>query len=89
MSQDHLPIQYTLEIYEPDDDSAVAAVFKSNTPFMPLAKGDYINTSSFTMSAPQGILVVISVEHILWEIEGKHLAQKVCIRTSKVDNPFK
>lgn len=88
MTQNKLPVEYTLEIYEPDDDSCVAAVYKSDMPFMPLAKGDFINTSAFTMSDPQGILEVVSVEHIFWELENKHIAQKVCIRTKKAENPF-
>lgn len=81
MSDNNLPTQYTIEIYEPNDDSCVAAVYHSKTPFMPIAQGDFINTSMFNMSAPQGILEVASVEHIFWIIEGKHQTQKTCIRT--------
>ena len=88
MQETNLATKYILEIYEPDDDSCVAAVFSSDTPFMPLAKGEYINTSVFTMSNPQGILQVVSVEHMLWEIEKSHQTQKVCIRTKKVKDPF-
>lgn len=88
MNKPNLTTKYVLEIYEPDDDSCVAAVFSSDTPFMPLAKGEYINTASFTESVPQGILQVVSVEHLLWEIEKSHQTQKVCIRTIKADNPF-
>ncbi len=88
MPESNLPTKYILEIYEPGDDSCVAAVFDSDTPFMPLAEGEFINTSSFTMSTPQGILQVVSVEHILWVIEGSHQTQKVCIRTKKAENPF-
>ena len=79
-----LRIDYTLEIYEPDDDSCVAAVFHSDKPFMTIAKGDYINTSFFTLSTPQGHLVATSVEHIIWEIPNSHQTQKVCIRTTKI-----
>jgi hypothetical protein len=88
MQQKKLPTEYTLEIYEPDDDSCVAAVFKSDTPFMPVAKGEYINTSGFTMSEAQGVLQVVSVEHLFWEVEGDHVAQKVCVRTKRAENPF-
>lgn len=88
MTEKNLPTRYTLEIYEPDDDSCVAAVYSSDTPFMDVSKGDYINTSMFSMSDPQGILEVVSVEHIFWVIEGGHQAQKVCIRTKPAANPF-
>jgi hypothetical protein len=88
MSGKNMPTKYTLEIYEPNDDSCVAAVYSSDTPFMSVAKGEYINTSLFNMSAPQGILEVVSVEHIFWVIEGSHQAQKTCIRTKPAGNPF-
>ena len=88
MQEKKIPTEYILEIYEPDDDSCVAAAFKSDTPFMPASKGDYINTEGFTMSETKGILEVVSAEHLFWEIEGDHFTQKVCVRTKKVENPF-
>ncbi len=88
MSANNLPCKYVLEIYEPEDDTLVVAAYESDTPFIPLAKGEYINSSTFTMSANQGILEVVSVEHMFWEIAGAHQTQKVCIRTKKAENPF-
>lgn len=75
-----------LEIYEPNDNSCVAAIFHSDTTVMSVARGDYINTGMFTMSELEGLLQVTSVEHIIWELEGKHQTQKVCVRTAKVGN---
>lgn len=88
MEQKKIPTEYILEIYEPDDDSCVAASFKSDSPFMSVAKGDYINPDGFTMSEPKDILEVVSVEHLFWEIEGDHFTQKVCVRTKRAENPF-
>jgi len=89
LKESNLTTKYVLEIYEPNDDSRIAAVFTSDTPFMTIAKGEYINTSAFTMSNPHKVLEVVSVEHILWVIEGHHRSQKVCVRTTTVENPFK
>ncbi len=86
---DTLKTTYTLEIYEPDDDSCVVAVFESDTPFIPLAKGEYIHPGFFEMTDTKEILEVVSVEHILWKIEGSHQTQKVCVRTKMASNPFK
>lgn len=80
---------YILEIYEPGDDSCVAAHFESETPFVPLSKGEYINPGLFTMTDTRSTLEVVSIEHIFWEIDGSHQTQKVCIRTKIADNPFK
>ncbi|MDQ6997272.1 MAG: hypothetical protein Q9M17_00990 [Mariprofundus sp.] len=89
LKESNLTTKYVLEIYEPNDDSRIAAVFTSGTPFMTISKGEYINTSAFTMSNPHKVLKVTSVEHILWEVEGRHRSQKICIRTNTVENPFK
>lgn len=83
MRQENLPTNYVLEIYEPEDDRTVAGVFDSNTPFMAISKGDYINTSIFPESSFPGLLQVTSVEHILFEIENSHQTHKVCLCTKK------
>ena len=88
MSEPKLPTRYVLEIYEPEDDSCVAAFFNSHQPFMSLSKGDYINPGMFVMTETRDTLEVVSVEHILWEIEDSHVAQKVCIRTKIAEQPF-
>lgn len=89
LDDDTLKTTYVLEIYEPDDDSCVAAVFESKTPFISLSKGDYIHPGFFELSETKEILEVVSIEHIFWKIEDSHQTQKICIRTKIASSPFK
>ena len=88
MSDQELKTTYTLEINEPGDDSCVAAVFHSDTPFMPLAKGDLIHPGFFEETDTREILEVVGVKHIFWKIEDSHQTQKICIQTKIASNPF-
>ena len=76
-----LPTKYILEIYEPEDDRCVAALYESASPFIPLCVGDEISSASLNLAIEKNRLVVTNVEHIFWEIEGSHQSQKVCIST--------
>ncbi|GGY11292.1 hypothetical protein GCM10007160_42890 [Litchfieldella qijiaojingensis] len=86
--QKNLPTSYTLEVYEPNDDSCVAAAYDSDTPFVAIAVGDYINPKSLNLANKVDMLKVTSVEHMLWQINGSHQVHKVCVRTQVVDTPL-
>ena len=73
--------EYHLEIYEPGDNSCVAASYQSNTPLATLCVGDTIHGGLLNLSDSQKNLRVISIQHILWTIEGSHTAHKVCVST--------
>lgn len=85
----NIKTNYILEIYEPEDDSCIAAHFESSTPFIPLSRGEYIHPGLFKETDTRSILEVVSVEHILFETNGCDQTQKVCIRTKIASNPFK
>ena len=73
--------EYHLEIYEPNDETCVAASYKSNSPFMSINVGDIINGQSLNLSDAQSPLRVKMISHIFWEIENSHTTHKTCIFT--------
>ena len=75
-----MKIEYTLEIYEPDDDSCVFVVYKSETPFGALCVGDTIRTDRTIVP-----LKITKIEHLFWEIENSHIGNKICVSTTKED----
>lgn len=83
-----LKTKYILEIYEPNNDSCVAASFESETPFMSLAKGDYLHPGFYEMTDTRDILEIVSLEHIFYKVEDSHQTQKVCVRTKVAVQPF-
>ena len=79
---------YILEIYEPDS-MEVLDTFTSEKPFLGFSKGDLINQSTlcrWTYWPNSDILLVTSIEHIIWETQEKWLKHKLCIFTTKVEN---
>ncbi|MEB7889190.1 hypothetical protein NGK36_07745 [Hafnia alvei] len=73
--------QYYLEIYEPEDSSCVAGYFESDTPFGALNIGEQINGASLNNTEEKKHLRIKDIQHIFWEIEGSHLAHKICVYT--------
>ena len=75
-------VQYHLEIYEPGSADDVLVVFKAERPFLSIHAGDIINPVSWpNFKAPMKVLKVVSVEHIVWEIESSRIAHKLSIFT--------
>jgi hypothetical protein len=78
--------EHILEIYEPKRTDSVWMVFHSSTPFLSLAAGDLINPGTWPNSqAPMKILRILSLEHIIWQIEGQ-VKHKICVYTEEVEN---
>ena len=73
--------EYHLEIYEPDDSSCVAASYESSTPFAGMNIGDAIHGASMNLSDTNKSVRIKDIQHIFWEIEGSHVAHKVCVFT--------
>jgi len=76
---------YSLEIYEPGSTESCWVSFQSDSPFMAINRNDIIEPNLWPGSrAPQTVLRVVNVEHILWEASGisKH---KVLVYTEEVD----
>lgn len=85
-----LTTKYSLEIYEPNSARDVWVCFSSATPFMSIAKGDIVNPGMWPNSqAPMRVLKVVSIEHIIWEIENSHITHKICVFTKDVDGTEK
>ena len=80
-------VQYHLEINKPGSAGDVWVVFQSERPFLSINTGDIINPGSWGNSnAPMKVLKVVSVEHIVWEIENSHIAHKLCVFTEEVED---
>ncbi len=76
--------KYVLEIYEPGSDSEVQQVLRSDTPFLAIHWGDFVNPSAWTLNAqPMAkLLQVVKVEHILSEdSSGKDVKHNICVYT--------
>jgi hypothetical protein len=85
-----LTTRYSLEIYEPNSVSDVCVHFSSSTPFQSIAKDDIINPGLWPNSkSPMKVLKVVSVEHMVWEIENSHITHKICVFTKEVDDTEK
>lgn len=81
-----LTTKYSLEIHKPDCARDVWVNFSSATPFLGISKGDIINPTLWPDSqSPMKVLKVVSVEHMIWEIEGSHITHKVCVFTKEVE----
>lgn len=76
--------EYHLEIYEPGDNSCVAASYQGNTPFATLCVGDSIHGGSMNLSDTHKSVRVTNIQHIFWEIEGSHTAHKICVSTELI-----
>lgn len=77
--------KYTYEIYIPGSTDDVWVVFYSDTPFIPLHRGDLLNPGLWEGSqSPMKILRVLNVEHLLWESDSI-VKQKVMIYSEEVD----
>lgn len=72
-----------IEIYEPNDNSCVAAHYESETPFGALHVGDEINGASLNNTSDKRHLRITDIQHIFWEIEDSHIAHKICVYTEK------
>jgi len=63
--------KYILQILEPREFEEEWVEFESDVPFMNIAKGDYLNHLHWKNSdAPNSILRVTSIEHIISEHRG-------------------
>jgi hypothetical protein len=74
----HGIVQYHLEIYEPGS-SDVLTVFKAEKPFWSIHAGDLINLGG-------KLLKVVSVEHMIWDVEDSHIGHKLCVFTEEVED---
>lgn len=75
---------YSLEIYEPDSDNDVLELIINETPFLPISRGDRLNTPG-TCRKP-GMVRVRDVEHIVWNVRGV-IKHKVLLFTECVEHP--
>jgi len=65
------PIEYTLEVHEPGSADDVAWSVTTSGPFLAIAPGDLLNPGNFDTSASSTkLLLVVKVEHILWETQA-------------------
>ena len=75
-----LPVEYHYEFYCSRFGDPFFAC-KTSNPMMTIATGDYLDWrgfSDFPLTIASGSRVrVESVEHIIWEIENKHIAHKI------------
>ena len=76
---------YFLEIYEPGSAEDVLKTFESNIPFLGIARGDYFSPSWILTDARTGLLRVVNIEHIIWEV-GDRVKHKICVFTEDVEN---
>ena len=81
-----LTIKYSLEIYKPNRARDVWVHFSSNVAFLVIAKGDIINPGILPDSqSPMKVLKVVSVEHMISEIEDTCIIHKICVFTKEVE----
>jgi len=80
--------KYMLEIYEPNSSQSCWVVFKSETPFQTITKGDIINPGFFPDATVQKVLRVESVEHIVWSLETGEPKHKLCVYTKEIDDTW-
>jgi hypothetical protein len=76
-------IHYALQIHAPRSSGKDVLIHMAATkPFMAFNKGDFINTGNMAPGAHvPGLLRVVSVEHLLGEIEGRHAYHTVFVDT--------
>lgn len=77
-------VEYYLEIYEPDSAHDVLITFSSNSAFMAISKGDILNSRTWDKGI-KGVLKVVNVEHVIWEVED-HVAHKIMVFTKEVED---
>lgn len=78
-------MKYILEVYEPGSMDDVWVTFETSQPFVSISAGDIINPGLWENSqSPMKVLRAVTVEHILWEIDGA-TKQKVMVFTEEVD----
>ncbi len=80
-----MPTTYMLEIYHSRNKKDLWMAWQSNSPFMTISTGDYINPEIWPGSeSPVNLLCVTSVEHLIWQglEETKH---KVMVYTEETD----
>jgi hypothetical protein len=79
-SDDILPLNYHLEIYENSLHNDPFFYGKAKSPFPVPNLGDHMDSRTFGEAGFKSRrLVVVDVEHIYWVIEGSHLAHKLMI----------
>lgn len=80
-------MKYELEIYEPNSKLDTLQNFISNSPFMPVSKGEILNPAFFSgySNNPGKILRVTQVEHIIFEAHSD-VVQKILVFTEEIDN---
>lgn len=81
-----MAVRYLLEIYTPGSPDEVSRSYESNTPFLPIARGDRL---TFLADAVGDALSarVIDVEHIIRTVDGVPYFQKMCIFTAEEESP--
>jgi len=78
--------KYALEIYEPGSVYNVWTYLESQSPFMPMNRGDFINPGTWTDTMhPKEVARVEAVEHIVFA-SGERMVHKVMVFTSLVPN---
>ena len=80
-----MPIQYTLEVYRPGSHEKVWVLWRSQSPFMAISPGDFINPLEWQeQETPAKILRVVEVEHEILGglIEARHV---VIVYTEETD----
>ena len=81
MADTHLPIQYRMEIYVDSFVNDPEATFYSSTPFLAVAVGDEMRPALWPNShyLPATIAKVTAIQHIIYEIEGKHIGHSLSV----------
>ena len=78
-------MEYMLEVYAPGSMKDVWVYFESSSPFLPINVGDLINPGIWEGSqSPMKILRVVSVEHIIWEINSD-VKHKLMVFTEEIE----
>lgn len=85
-----LPIKYHLEIYERSFINHATASFESDSPFMAISKGDYVDPGMWNDridAPPVTWFKVTEVVHRVWEIGSSHIGHQVGICIVPADRP--
>lgn len=61
---------YGIEIYSPEDVSDPVGHLESDTPFMAFHRGEILNSHNLPGINYSGVMRIINVEHVFWEVGG-------------------
>ena len=78
-----LPVEYQLEIYEGSFINSPSWTMESASPLSAMSVGDYFTRREverwYTEPQHGDKLKIKEVEHVVWELENKHIGHKVMV----------